>query len=203
MELPVSGAEPWRCFNIHVPSCNEQVESNVSVSQRSRGPACHQHPNGGAQTLKGVFVMYELHGRFTAAPMGEMPAAWETQRPEAAGSLMRLHIVYIIKVPPRFRAHTESVGLSGIHNSHERRSPHSFSVPFNHVTYWLTETNGARLRFLLLACGWQNTKEAFGAAPSQLGEQVFGRNPGETPAELTRSCSLINPYLDKTTGGSC
>lgn len=28
-------------------------------------------------------------------------------------------------------------------------------------------------------------KRAFGAAPSQLGEQVVGRSPGETPVEQT------------------
>ncbi len=64
-------------------------------------------------------------------------------------------------------------------------NPLSFSVPFNHVTYWVTGTNGARLKFLSLPCGWQNTKKGFGAAPSQAGEQVVGRSPGETPLERT------------------
>ena len=50
MDLPVTGAELWRCFNIHVPSCNEQLESNVTVSQHRRSPTCDKHPNGRTQT---------------------------------------------------------------------------------------------------------------------------------------------------------
>lgn len=65
MELPITSTELWRCFNIHVLSCNEQVKSNVSVSQQSRHPTCDKLSNGRTNMKRHVCYVWAPRTAYT------------------------------------------------------------------------------------------------------------------------------------------
>lgn len=106
MELPVTGAELWRCFNIHVSSCNEQVESNVSVSQRRHNPTCDKHPNGRTQTNMKRRVCYVwAPDAASTGTQGRQVCGWRDTITRGGGEWSKtrekVHIISILKFTSR------------------------------------------------------------------------------------------------------
>lgn len=136
MELPVSCTELWRCFNIHVPPCNEQVESNVSVSHSGGTvpPVISIQMGEHKQTWKGVFVMYEFHGQLGPAPMGEEPCGWRDTITGGSGesgeTLKKLFLVCIIKFSP-FPDAVQIHGISSRLSARQNRSV--YNLPISHI----------------------------------------------------------------------
>lgn len=161
--------ELWRCFNIHVCSWNDQVKSNVNVS-RSRGAtpsAISIQMVEYCQTWKGKSFMYELHKRLILVHKGEQSVAEDTITrggEEEVETWKKLYMIDIIKFLlfsdnvkiwhlPVCQNTGEAIICRKATFSFSPDNPLSFSVPFNHFTYWVTETNGARLKFISLPCG--------------------------------------------------
>ena len=59
---------------------------------------------------------------------------------------------------------------------------------FNHVTYWVTETNGAWQKFLSLLCGWQSTAEGFWSCSITAGRAGGGMEPWGNSSGADLAC---------------
>lgn len=80
----------------------------------------------------------------------------------------------------------------------------SFPVPFNHVAYWVTETNGPRQKFLSPPCGRRNTKKGFWRCSITAGRAGGGRRPWGNSSGADLACRqpqvllpLMTRFLDE------
>lgn len=148
--------------------------------------------------------MYEFHGQLGPAPMGDEPRGWRDTITGGSGesgeTLKKLFLVCIIKFSP-FPDAVQIHGISSRLSARQNRS--GYNLPISRILRFprqssfirctfqsrnlLSYTNKrsqTKVPFLSLRMA-RILRRAFGLAPSQLGEQVVGRSPGETPVEQT------------------
>lgn len=99
---------------------------------------------------------------------------------------------------PRCKDMISALWLSKLRQLLSALKPHSLSpqtflsllslVLFNHVTYWVTETNEDGLHSLSFSCEWQDTKQGFWSHSNTAGRAGGGKRPWRDSRRADLAC---------------